>query len=198
MKVVLSTRNLGKTEQVQALFAGSSITLLTLDQAGIAGQGLEKKGATIQDNALSKAVFAHDHRPDLWAMADDTGIFIKALDGRPGADTANWYGGEQDTRKRTEWVLRQLADTKDRSATFRTVVAVVSPRGSVYRFEGDVRGQLLLAPRAKWQHHMPYASIFLPDGSDKVLAEMTTVEENAISHRGKAFLQARTHLESVY
>lgn len=196
MKVILSTRNPSKAEQIKAVFFGSPVSLLTLGEAGIEGQGIED-GATLQENALKKALFVHRADPSVWAMADDTGIFIDALGGKPGVHTADWNGGNKETGQMTQWILKQLADVVDQSATFKTVVAIVSPAGQSYFFAGAVEGKILESPRVAAQPNMPYSPIFMPDGTDKVWAEMTVEEENKISHRGKAFRQARTFLETL-
>ena len=199
MKIVLSTRNPSKAEQIKAVFEGSSISIITLDDVGIKGQGIED-GKTLQENSLKKAMFVHKQKPNFWAMADDTGIFIDALDGRPGVHTADWPAWRDKNKEITEitqWILEQIKDVKNRTATFKTVVAVVAPTGKEYFFEEKVCGNLLEIPRPATQPNMPYASIFMPDGTDKVWAEMTVQEENKISHRGKAFRQARELLEKL-
>jgi len=199
MNIVLSTNNPSKAEQIKAVFDGSTISVLTLAEAGIQGRGIED-GDTLEHNAMKKALFAHEQRPDLWSMADDTGIFIDALNGKPGVHTADWpswRGKNKEITEITQWILEQLKNVKDRSATFKTVVAIVSPKGKQYFFEGEVHGHILETPRPKTQPNMPYASIFIPDESTKVWAEMTLPEENAISHRGKAFKKAREFLEKL-
>ena len=195
MKVVLSTRNPSKAEQIKAVFADSPIQILTLGEAKIEGQGVED-GTTLKENALKKAMFVHQKDPSVWAMADDTGIFIDALDGKPGVHTADWNGGNKETEQMTAWILKQLEDIKDRSATFKTVVSIVSPEGKQHFFTGEVRGKILKTSRGKAQPKMPYSLIYVPDGTDKVWAEMSVEEENNISHRGKAFQQARAFLET--
>jgi XTP/dITP diphosphohydrolase len=189
MNIILSTRNPSKAEQIKAVFAGVPISVLTLSDAGIEGEAVED-GSTLEENAIKKALFAH--RLGEWSMADDTGLFIDALDGKPGIHAARW-AGDASTDEITAYTLKQLEGVEDRSATFKTVVALVSPGGEQRFFVGEVRGELLDAPRVKPQPKMPYSPLFIPEGSDKVWAEMTTEEENAISHRGKAF-----HLTGEY
>ena len=84
-------------------------------------------------------------------MADDTGLFIDALNGEPGIKAARWAGETATTEEIMNYCLRRLKGVKDRSATFETSVAVVSPNGNEYFFSGKVRGQLLEAPRVKFQ-----------------------------------------------
>lgn len=200
MKIVLSTRNPSKLNQIKQSFENSSIEILTLDDVGIQGEAKEDD-SSLFDNAYRKAFFAWEKQPldwteKKWTMADDTGIFIDALGGLPGVDTANWSGGNTDTDKKTLWVLDQLKNFSNRSATFETVVVVMSPAGQPFRFEGSVKGKILEAPRCKAQPKMAYSPIFQPEGSELVWAEMTVKEENAISHRGKAFQKARAFLET--
>jgi len=196
MKIVLSTNNPSKAEQIKAVFTDSSISILTLADAGIEGGGIED-GTSLEENALKKAMFVHQQCSSVWSMADDTGIFINALNGAPGVNTSEWSGGNKETEKFAQWILKQLENFSDRSATFKTVVAIVTPEGRQHFFTGEVRGKILRAPRVKPQPKMPYSSIFMPDGTDKVWAEMTVEEENKISHRGKAFQQVRQFLETL-
>ncbi len=193
MKIILATGNPSKAEQIRALFLGPLIEIVTLDEAGITG-GVQENGETLKDNALKKALFAYEHCHD-WSMADDTGIFITALDGLPGVRSARWAGDGATEEQTMLYALRELEGKSDRSAKFATVVAVISPIGKQYFFTGEVLGRVLESPRMKPQPKMPYSSIFVPNGAEKVWAEMTVDEENAISHRGQAFRQAKEFLE---
>jgi XTP/dITP diphosphohydrolase len=195
MDIILSTRNPSKAQQIKAIFAGSPISILTLDDAGIEGEAVED-GATLQENALKKAFFVHQARKT-WAMADDTGFFIHALGGAPGIYASRWAGESATTDEITQHTLRQLEGVADRSATFETVVAIVTPEGQQHFFSGQVHGKLLEAPRTPPQPKMPYSPLFIPDGTDMVWAQMSVEFENSISHRGKAFRQAREFLESL-
>ena len=128
-------------------------------------------------------------------MADDTGIFIHALNGEPGIRSSRWAGDTATTEEITGYTLKRLEGVADRSATFETLVALVSPECERHFFSGKVNGKILEAPRTKPQPKMPYSSIFVPDGTNQVWAEMTIDFENSISHRGRAFRQARAFLE---
>src|SRR5882724_6598248 len=137
MDVILSTRNPSKAEQIRTLFRGSSVNVLTLADAGIEGDAVED-GATLKDNALKKAMFAHEHAmAGMWTMADDTGIFIHALDGLPGVKSARWAGETATTDEITRYTLDRLTGVTDRSAVFETVVALVSPENKTYFFSGN-------------------------------------------------------------
>ncbi len=167
-----------------------------MSEAGVEGEGIED-GSTLGANALKKALFVHQTKKT-WVMADDTGFFINALLGEPGIKAARWAGEDATTEEITAHTLKQLEGLADRSAIFETVVALVDPEGGQYFFNGTVTGRLLEAPRTKPQPKMPYSPIFVPDGAERVWAEMTVEEENAISHRGKAFRATREFLEKLH
>ncbi len=197
MDIILATRNPSKAEQIKAVFNGSSLTIRTLTETGIVGDAVED-GDTLEQNALKKARFAHNKAGSpAWTMADDTGLFITALHGQPGVRAARWAGEHATTKEIMEHCLSRLRGAADRSATFQTVVAIVTPEGNEHFFSGEVHGQLLEAPRTDFQPGMPYSPIFMPDGTDLVWAEMGVEQENEISHRGKAFRQARVFLEQL-
>ncbi len=197
MKIVLSTRNPSKAEQIKAIFVGSSIFVITLDETHIKGDAIED-GKSLQENALKKALFVSE-RLNLreWVMADDTGLFINTLNGAPGIKASRWAGEMATTEQIMQYTLKQLEGVADRSATFETVVSIISPEGKQYFFSGKVDGKILKSPRVPAQPKMPYSPIFMPDGTNLVWAEMTVEQENSLSHRGKAFRQARKFLESL-
>jgi XTP/dITP diphosphohydrolase len=197
MNIILATRNPSKAEQIRKMFENSNIRIISLDEANISGEAVEDS-RTLQDNALKKARYACEHATSpMWTMADDSGIFIKALNGEPGVESANWAPKELTTDQAAEWLVERLKGIADRSAYFQTVVVIISPEGKEYFFTGTVEGSLLETVRVAPQAKMPYSALFVPDGESKVFAEMTTEYENKISHRGKAFRQAREFLEKV-
>lgn len=166
-----------------------------MDEAGVEGEAIED-GLTLEENATKKALYASQKAGGVWAMADDTGIFITALDGRPGIHAARW-AGDVSTEEIMRYCLNALDGASDRSAVFRTVVVIVSPEGNTHTFVGEVAGTLLESPRREPQPKMPYSPIFVPDGEQLSWAEMTTEQENAISHRGIAFRKVRAFLDTL-
>lgn len=197
MEVILSTRNPTKAQQIQEIFNGSSITILTLAEAGIEGEAVEN-GISLKENALKKARYAHQHlEPKMWVMADDTGLFIDALNGEPGIRSARWAGESATTEEITQFTLTALSGVNNRSAMFETVVALISPDGKERFFTGSIRGTMLKASRVPPQTKMPYSGLFIPNGSDQVWAQMTVEYENSISHRGIAFRAVRDFLNQL-
>lgn len=198
MNIILSTTNPSKAEQIKAMFRNPLISVQILKEAGIEGEAIED-GGTLQENALKKALFAYENKkdPGSWTMADDTGIFINALNGEPGVKSARWAGENATTEEIANYCLKRLENEKDRSATFKTAVALISPTGEQYFFDGEAKGSVLDHAKAKTQPKMPYSPLFMPEGHDKVWAEMTVDEENAVSHRGKAFRQVVKFLNNL-
>ena len=195
MDLILSTRNPSKANQIRAVFDGSFISIRSLDEADIEGEAIED-GSTLEENALKKACFAWE-RSNKWSVADDTGLFIDALNGEPGIFSARWAGEHASTEEIMQYTLERLRDVppEKRTGAFRTYAVLVSPLGNSMTFVGEVRGRILEAPRVPCQPKMPYSAIFVPDGQPKVWAEMSTDEENAISHRGQAFRKVRAFIE---
>ena len=198
MKIVLATKNPSKVVQIKALFADMDIKVISLIDAEIEEDAVED-GVTLEENTLKKILFAKRYFGNVWYMADDTGLFIDILDEQPGIHAARWAGKNKSTEEIRDFTLDKLGGVplEKRTARFKTVAVVMSPQGKVEMFEGVVEGKLLTEPRCECQKGMPYSSLFVPEGSEKVWAEMGTEEENLISHRGKAFGQVRSFFEKL-
>lgn len=144
-------------------------------------------GETLEANAFKKAreVAEHSGAP---ALADDTGLFVDALDGRPGIYSARYAGPDAGYRDNVDKLLAELAPFEDpeaRSATFRTVIAVVWPDGRRLTLEGAVAGRIGSEPRGG--NGFGYDPVFLPDEAGGLtFAEMDAAAKNGISHRGRA------------
>ncbi len=200
MIIILATRNASKAEQIKTLFKGSRFTIRTLAEDGIKGEA-DEDGKTLAENALKKARFAFEWAShDACTMADDTGLFIDTLNGEPGIRSARWKSEKASTEKTMAYCLERLQNIppEKRGATFETMVALITPDGDDHIFSGKVRGRILEKPRMAPQPKMPYSSIFVPEGTSLAWAEMTTEEENKISHRGQAFRKARAFLEEYF
>lgn len=197
MDVLLATRNVSKLHQIKAMFAGSRINILSLDDVGIVGEAVED-GTTLWENASKKARYAYYKLPKkMVVMAEDSGTFINALGGAPGIHSARWAGADATTEDITRFTLKQLEGVTDRSARIKAVVVVIGLDGRDYNFCGSVGGQILEEPRVAPQPSMPYSGIFVCEGTGLVWAQMDVEFENKVSHRGKAFRKVRAYLESL-
>jgi len=184
--IVLATRNAGKLAELRARLGDLAVELVSAPDAGAAE--VEETGDTLEANALLKARALHAHT-GLPALADDTGLEVDALAGAPGVRSARYAGaGATDADNRAR-LLTALADETNRRAHFRTALAYVDGAGE-HIFEGVCAGAIAGAERGT--AGFGYDSLFVPDeqppgaGARTTFAEMTAVEKNAISHRGRS------------
>ncbi|MGH1493683.1 MAG: RdgB/HAM1 family non-canonical purine NTP pyrophosphatase [Acidimicrobiales bacterium] len=149
---------------------------------------------TLEGNAQKKAQEVTDHT-SATALADDTGLFVTALGGRPGVRTARYAGEDADNAANIAKLLGELAGSDDRSAEFRTVIALTEPDGTVQLSTGTVAGKITEA--VSGEAGFGYDPVFVPDeGDGRTFAEMTSAEKGAISHRGRALRGLLDQLDS--
>ena len=192
MKLVFATQNEGKVREMRLLLADTGIEVLSAREAGVTEDPIED-GVTFEENALIKARFVAE-RTQEWAVADDSGICIDALGGKPGVHSARWT---KDHVAATLQALEGVNQVK-RGAEFKSAAALVAPDGRSWTFRGEVRGGIALAPRGIPRPKLPYDVIFIPDGGgDRTFAEMTEQEKNGLSHRGRAFEKLRSFIQQT-
>lgn len=183
--VVLATRNAHKVAELRRILAPYAIELKGLDDFPQVGD-VDETGDTFAANALLKAhavAIATGHV----AIADDSGLCVDALDGKPGVRSARWAGAHGDDEANLRLVLEQVADVPDdqRGAAFICAAAATTPDGREVVVEGRLDGVLVREPRG--DNGFGYDPIFQPFGSDLTTAEMAPADKDAISHRGIAF-----------
>ncbi len=182
-ELVLASRNEHKIRELRETLASLNITLHSaLDYERLV-EVVEDRH-TLEGNAIKKARYVYEEI-GLPALADDTGLEVDALDGRPGVYSARYAGEEASYQDNLEKLLSELAGVKmkDRGAQFRTVAALVSD-GGTHTFEGKCRGVILKQPRG--EGGFGYDPVFRPDGYEQTFAELDAEVKNAISHRGRA------------
>lgn len=184
MQLIFATNNAHKVSEVRALLAGSDITLLTLAEAGLDVDPPEDHD-TFEANALQKARFIHT-RTGLPCIADDSGLEVDALDGRPGVRSKR-YSPEGTTEANNALLLTELDGIHRRTARFRCVLALVG-LGEDRTVSGSCEGTIATVPHGGGG--FGYDPLFCPDEAPgRTMAELSTDEKNAISHRGRAFSQ---------
>ncbi len=150
-------------------------------------------GKSLEENSLKKAkeISAFTGLPTL---ADDTGLFVEALDGQPGIYAARFAGEKCTYQDNVRKLLEVMKDvpTPKRQAAFRTIITLYFPGQSPRVFEGRVEG--LITPTAQGERTFGYDPVFQPEGVEKVFAEMTLEEKNVLSHRGRAVQKAKVFL----
>lgn len=189
-QIIFATNNAHKLAEVQAVL-GDSFRLVTLAECGIAEE-IPEDAPTLEGNALQKARYVHE-RTGADCFADDTGLEVDALDGAPGVHSARYATDGHDFAANNRLLLRNLAGAADRSAHFRTVIALILD-GREYLFEGRVEGRITESEAGCGG--FGYDPLFVPDGFDKSFAEMNAEEKNAISHRGRAVRRLVEFLQS--
>lgn len=181
---VLATANPDKAREIEAILAGLDVTLVPRP-ADV--PEVVEDGETLEDNALLKARALCD-ATGMASIADDTGLFVDALNGAPGVFSARYAGEHATYGDNCQKMLRELdgVAAAERTARFRTVAAVAYPDGSWFVVDGEVEGLIALEPRG--ENGFGYDPIFLPDGQrGRSMAELTPEEKHALSHRGNAF-----------
>lgn len=189
-QMVFATNNAHKLSEVQAVL-GDRFRLVTLAECGITEE-IPEDAPTLEGNALRKARYVHE-RTGADCFADDTGLEVDALDGAPGVHSARYATDGHDFAANNRLLLRNLAGAADRSAHFRTVIALILD-GREYLFEGRVDGRI--AESEAGCGGFGYDPLFVPEGFDRTFAEMGADEKNAISHRGRAVRRLVEFLQS--
>ncbi|MBO4454371.1 MAG: RdgB/HAM1 family non-canonical purine NTP pyrophosphatase [Paludibacteraceae bacterium] len=219
MRLVFASNNAHKLEEVRAIMP-AGIEVLSLREVGFL-QEIDETGTTLSENSRIKAetVVEWLKANGEWTkvdgvFADDTGLEIDALDGKPGVYTARWYLMKDEMKKdegeRTEVkgekgifsanrakALRELDGKDNRSAQFKTVVTLIQANGrkdECLQMEGVVRGWITTEERG--EGGFGYDPIFIPEGYDKTFAELPAETKNSISHRARAMVKLVEYLSS--
>lgn len=179
-EIIFATNNAHKLSEVQAIL-GEGVRLVTLRECGIT-EDIPENEPTLEGNALAKARYVHG-RTGRDCFADDTGLEVDALGGAPGVHSARYATDGHDFAANNRLLLRNLEGCADRSAHFRTVVALILD-GREYLFEGRVDGRIIESESG--DGGFGYDPLFMPDGFDRTFAQMSAEEKNSVSHRGRA------------
>jgi non-canonical purine NTP pyrophosphatase, rdgB/HAM1 family len=178
--LIFVTGNAGKAKEVGQLLDGI-MEVKSLKDIGF-NEEIPEDHPTLKANAIQKARYIYD-RYEMDCFAEDTGMEVIALNGAPGVYSARYAGPQRNDQKNMNLVLKNLEDKTDRSAQFRTVVALIL-NGKLHNFEGIVTGKIAIEKTG--EKGFGYDPIFIPDGYQISFAEMEAKEKNKISHRGRA------------
>jgi XTP/dITP diphosphohydrolase len=180
MEIIFASQNKNKIREISSLMP-EGIVLKGLDEI-IFKEELPETGNTLEANALQKARFVFE-KTGKACFADDTGLEVNALDGRPGVYSARYAGEEKNADANMNKILLEMKNVSNRQAKFRTVIAFVEGEKE-YLFEGIVAGKISEVKRG--EKGFGYDPIFIPDGFSKSFAEMELDEKNKMSHRARA------------
>jgi XTP/dITP diphosphohydrolase len=186
MKLVIATRNTHKLEEIQAIFNFQGLEVLSaFDFPHI--PDVVEDGDTLEANAIKKATEIA-RATGCWSMADDSGLEVESLGGAPGVYSARYAGEPCSYEANNEKLLHELAGQADRSAKFRTVIALSDPGGSAQTVEGECSGVIIEELRGS--NGFGYDPLFVPDGCSETFAELDSDMKNRISHRANALRNA--------
>jgi XTP/dITP diphosphohydrolase len=195
-RIVVASRNLGKIAEFRVMLEGVAPGLELLPLSAFAGiPRIVEDGETFEANAVIKAA-AVATATGLPALADDSGLEVDALGGRPGILSARYGGEGLDDEARCQRLLTELfgAPPELRTARFRCALALVEPPGRPVTFHGTLEGRIALRPAGT--HGFGYDPLFVPDGFRQTLAELPPVTKNTISHRFRALEALRGWLRA--
>lgn len=179
-EIVIATNNKHKVEEIRSL-VGDRIKIITLSELGCK-EDIPETGETLEENARQKAQYIwRKYGKD--CFADDTGLMVDALNGKPGVYSARFAGEKCSFDDNIDLMLEMMEGKTNRKAYFSTVICLIE-QGEEKLFEGSCPGSILT--ECYGRGGFGYDPIFIPDGYGESFAEMSLEEKNKISHRGKA------------
>ena len=189
MKMILASNNRDKLREFREILKDTKL----VPQSEVMGDfEADETGETFEENAFLKAD-AVLRATGLPAVADDSGLEVDALGGEPGVRSARYTGTHDSTYvERCNYLLEKLGGAEQRSARFVSSICCVFPNGDVIRARGECAGTM--GRELRGENGFGYDAIFIPDGYDKTMAELTPEQKNAISHRGRALRQFESEL----
>ncbi len=194
-KIILATGNRGKVKEIRDLVADLPISFLSLNDIPDPPEVLED-GATFEENALKKARETA-RATGMPALADDSGLCVDALDGRPGVLSARYAGDDSSDESKYRRILKEMRDVPEgkRTARFVCVLALVHPDGEERIFRGVCEGRITREPRGAGG--FGYDPIFLYEDSERTFAEIGREFKNQVSHRGRALAAFAEYLREL-
>ena len=189
MKIVFATNNKHKLEEIKDIL-GKDFEIVSLAEIGC-HEDIPETGLTLEENARQKSTYIVEHY-NHDCFADDTGLEVDALKGEPGVHSARYAEGtDHDSEANMRKLLSKMANVKDRTARFRTVISLII-NGVEHQFEGRVEGRI--ATEKHGTEGFGYDPIFIPEGYDKSFAELGEEVKNQISHRARAVKKLAEYL----
>ena len=189
-KFIFATSNAKKIQEVRGIL-GSSYEVLSLADINFEGE-IPEPYDTIRENSIHKANFFFE-KTSLPCLAEDSGLEVDALDGRPSAYSARYAGEERNDITNYKKVLTELGESENRKARFISIITYKNKEREDV-FEGNMDGCIAMSPRG--ENGFGYDPIFIPEGFTKTNAELSLEEKNAISHRKKALDELVRYLRS--
>ncbi|XVK82708.1 XTP/dITP diphosphatase [Bacillus stercoris] len=194
IEAIIATHNPGKVKEFKEILEPKGYDVKSLAEIGFTEE-IEETGHTFEENAILKAE-AVAKAVNKMVIADDSGLSIDNLGGRPGVYSARYAGEQKDDQANIDKVLSELKgiEKEQRTARFRCALAVSIPGEETKTVEGHVEGYIAEEPRG--EYGFGYDPIFIVKDKDKTMAELTSDEKNKISHRADALKKLSKLLEA--
>ena len=180
--LILASRNKGKIAECQFLLAPSHYQVIGMEEAGFADD-IEETGSTLMENALIKARYIHEKTHDA-VLAEDSGLFVDALDGAPGIYSARYAGNHGDDKANWQLLLKNMEGISRRNARFETCLCYIDAQGNEHFFTGVLQGKI--AYEASGSFGFGYDPVFIPEGYEVSNACLEPAVKNSMSHRAEA------------
>ncbi len=193
MQLVFASNNINKLEQVKLLLENDKVVMPK--DVGVEGFDVVEDGLTLKENAYKKAheLYKITNKK---VFSDDTGLFVEALDGRPGIYAHRYAGDNATDKDNRDKMLDELKDSTNRKAYFETVICFIDDDGKDYYFEGRLNGEI--ADKELGAGGFGYDKIFYVEKYGKSLGQMDLDFKNQISHRGLAMKEFKKFLDEKY
>jgi len=192
-KVLVSSNNKDKISEIKKVFENEDLRILSLKDIGIEIEVIEDQ-ETLEGNALKKAkeIFQISKIP---TISDDTGLFVKALNSEPGVYSSRYAGENVTYDNNCQKLIQNIKGIPEakREAYFKTIICFYFEKDKYYLFEGTCNGKIINQKRGA--EGFGYDPVFIPDGYNKTFAEISKVEKNKISHRGKALAKLKSFMK---
>ncbi len=191
MELVFATNNSHKLSEIRKL-VGDDFKILSLIEIGCQ-EDIPEEAETLEGNASQKAWFVYN-KYGKNCFADDTGLEVESLEGRPGVYSARYAGPEHNPENNIVKLLAELKNHTNRKAQFRTVISLILNEEEFF-FEGTVKGRISYEKQGV--EGFGYDPVFIPEGYDRSFAQMSLEEKNLISHRGRATRELSRFLDQL-
>jgi XTP/dITP diphosphohydrolase len=193
ISLVIATRNPGKTSEIRDILKDFPVAIQNLDDFGPIPE-IREDGDTFDENAYKKSSITA-RVLGLPALADDSGLLVESLNGRPGVHSARYAGEMASDEDRCRKLLKELEGKTNRNAAFECVISIAVPTGPALTYEGRCEG--IIAEKPEGENGFGYDPVFYFPEYGKTFAQLTREEKSRISHRGKALREVAAEFDKV-
>jgi len=193
MNLVIATSNKGKLNEFKRILSKSFDNIFSMKNIGI-DEDIAEDGETLEENSLIKARFVKNFTP-FCVLADDTGLCVNALNGKPGVRSARFFAENATHAQNRAYLLKLMQGVTDRTACFSAVLTLILPDGNIIVVKGETKGKITFYEVG--DGGFGYDSVFFSDELGKTFAQATKEEKDRVSHRGKAAQELIKRLEKV-